>query len=188
MKTARFRITGSYAVMFHNPAAMQRPAGTMKVKTIPEPEEEAAQAVYRTLDGLYYGPAVGLRNALVDGASDMRIGRKSASKLLDRSVFVTHEECVLCDPDTGEPLTSYEVDLRRVVIQDQGIQRARPKFPHWQTEIDLEYDEDVVTPTAILEAFKRAGRIVGWGEFRPKAKKGKGGPFGRFTTELIEGE
>ena len=186
MATATFRLTGTTPLLTHNPAGMIRRdvSSGMKRKAIPTAEDEAAGGVYYLPDKRIAFPAQGCRNSLVDGGQGMKIGRSGANKVLDVSVFVTTELVPILDPDTLQPISGYEIDVRRVVVVGGGIMRARPKFPRWCIDVELEYDESV-NKAIIVEAFEQAGRKVGLGEHRPKAPKGKGGPFGRYTVKLV---
>src|SRR5690349_18496858 len=116
--------------MTHNPAGSMRAAGEAGIgrKAIPTPEKEAAGGTYKTKDGHFYIPSVAFRNSMVAAGRGQRIAKFSAEKIAGASVFVTAEEAVLVDPHTGEPLTSYEVDIRRVVVQKSAVMRARPRF------------------------------------------------------------
>ena len=193
MQTVCFEIVGYTPLLQHNPLGMRGQDGTVSRKRIPTAEEEALAGTYRLPDGTFYHPAVAFRNSLVDGAGTRRLGRVYVKSIINQTVFVTHEEAILVDPDTKEPLRKYEIDVRRAVVQGQGIVRARPMWPRWATMVELEYDSDLLEPRHILEVFEIAGRNVGVGEYRPlpnqnSKTKGKGGPFGRYTVRLVTGE
>lgn len=192
-KIITFRITGASPLLMHNPAgSMSAPSKELKSKkNIPSPEVEAEASTYRLPSingekGQLYAPSVALRSSLIDGGLNQKLGKESLRGLLAQVVFVVDEFCPLTHPDTGEPLFDYEIDTRRAVIQTSGIMRSRAKLPEWATAISLEYDPDLIEERHILAAFQMAGTRVGILDYRPRCPKGKGGPFGRYTVEVIE--
>lgn len=186
MDTVRFRVVGISALLMNNPAKMRPPDGGVGVKKIPSPQEEAESGAYRAPDGTLYVPAIQLRSSLINGAIGYKIQRRGAPQVIGGAVYLTEENCKLRHPDTKEPLTEYEIDTRRAVVQTSGVLRSRAKLPEWETEIVFEYDSDFIEPRLIVEIFARAGRTVGIGDYRPRGPKGKpGGPFGRYRIEMV---
>jgi hypothetical protein len=213
VKTIRLRVTGiEPGLLMNNPKGSMRAgpsSGRQTQREIPTPEVEAERATYRLKDGQMYVWAKALRDAIVDGGAGttVRMGRtnKGTNTVLDAILFQTHEECPLVHPDTGAPLNGgkdepngYEVDTRRVRVQDEGVLRSRPLIRQWQTELELEWDEEVLPeaegggpPKVLLTSIQRGGRTVGICDFRPKpppkkrGPSGHGGRFGRFTVEVI---
>lgn len=186
MDTVKFRVVGISALLMNNPAKMRPAEGGVGVKKIPSPEEEAESGVYRAPDGSLYVPAIQLRSSLINGAIGYKIQRRGAAQVIGGAVFLTEENCKLRHPDTKEPITRYEIDTRRAVVQTSGVLRSRPKLPEWETEIEFEYDPDFIHPGDIESVFARAGRTVGIGDYRPRGPKGKpGGPFGRYRVEMV---
>ena len=187
---ATYQITGYSPLLMNNPSSMLRGKTTgLGRKTIPTPEEESASKVYRLEDGSsgqLFAPADALRSSLIDGGKNRKFGKLSARSLLQSCVFLTHDACPLVHPETGEAITEYVIDIRRCVVQGNGVSRARPKIEQWGTAITLEFDPDFLNPQQILDAFKVAGKMCGIGDYRPSCPSGKGGPFGRYTVELME--
>ena len=171
--------------MMHNAAGMQRPTGAVKVKSIPTAEDEAEASTYRLPDGQLYLPATAAHSSLIEGGSGRKVGKFGAKILLGSTVFVTHPECPLVDPETREALHEYRIDQRRVVVQHQGVVRARARIDNWQADVTFEYDQERIVPAIIGELFSIAGRGIGLLEYRPKPKMGKPGPFGRYNVELV---
>jgi hypothetical protein len=187
MARIAFRLTGRPpGLLMHNPAGMRRTQETIAKKRIPTPEEEAAASAYRAADQTLYVPSDAIRAALIEGGKGRRLGKYYLSKLLTASVFCVDEQTPLRHPRLGTALTEYEIDVRRVVVQRQGVLRARARIPAWQCVATLEYDADFLTPAHILEALNLGGRIAGLLDYRPSCPVGKGGPFGRFTAELVD--
>lgn len=186
MKLIEFEVTGvPPGVMMNNPASMKLRGKGTRIKTIPTPEEEARAKCYRLDGGQLYVPSNWFRASLIDGGIGRRVGRRGASKLIQSTVFNTDAFCVLTDPESGESITEYEIDVRRAVVQTQGVMRARPLVFPWMTRVEFEYDEDFLTVALVQEVFEIAGRTVGVGDYRPRCPKGKGGPFGRYIIRFL---
>jgi hypothetical protein len=149
---------------------------------IPAPEVEAERGAYRLPDGALYFPATGFRGALVAAGKGHRIGKRFATGVLGGAVFASEEAAALTDPASGEPLTAYQIDVRRCVPPGArggvSVLRARPRLDKWAAVFTLEYDDTLVDPQTILHFLGIAGRNVGVGNFRPA----KGGWFGRFAV------
>lgn len=185
MELIRFRVTGISPLLMHNPQGMAQRSNGLGKKTIPTPEDEAEASAYRMDDGQLYLPTTGLRAAMIDGLAGRRIGKLAAGRVLGSSLFVLDERTPLVDPSASTPLRDYTIDVRRVVVQKQGILRARAKVDAWACEPVFEYEPDFLAPAVITEALNLGGKLVGVGDYRPKCPVGKGGPFGRFTAELL---
>jgi hypothetical protein len=182
MDMVSFRLTGMSPLMVHNPHRMA-PGGSdgkLGVKRIPTPEDEAAAAAYRNGQGEFVHPTEAVRNAGLTACKGRKIApRVWAAGAFRAGIFVVEPYCVLLDPDSGEPLDSYTVDVRRVVIQRSGIIRGRPRFDRWATVVTFEHDSDMIPLPIVGELLALAGKVVGIGEYRVE----KGGPFGRFRVE-----
>lgn len=186
MKVYKFRITGLRPLLMHNAAGMLAPKPTgVSVKTIPTPEDEAEAGAYRLKDSRQlYLPSMAFRSAIVGpggGASGRKIGKNSAAQRFSGGVFMVEDRCPLFHPKTKAPLTEYEVDVRRAVVQKAGIARARPLVREWACDLSLEIDESFITPDVVLELLNMSGRVAGVGDYRPQKK----GPFGLFQAELV---
>lgn len=190
MERIAFRVTGISPLMQSSTASMAKPKelATASRKVIPTPDEEARSRVYLDENGEIYHPAEAFRSAIIEAASGFKIGKNAAGKILKSGIFNSHDRCPIFDPDTEEALKVWEIDTRRAVVQRQGIMRSRPIMRRWACEVELEYDEESLTPKTVLDFFEKAGKYVGVGEYRPRPPKwsgGQGGPFGRFTVELL---
>jgi len=186
-----YRIVGLSPLLQHAPNGMNRQIEKLGRKEIPSPEQEAESGTYR-LDGGQLGhPACAFRSAMLEACKGRRIGKWSAKTIMQGAVFnVPDQELMpLEHPDTGEPLTDYDVDVRRVVVQGNGVMRARPRLDRWAGFLRLEIDPKFITEDRmemLTELLNIGGRTVGVGELRPKPPKGIGGPYGRFSAELVE--
>ncbi len=180
MKTCVFNIVGmAPGVLMNNPTEIGgKPKGVGR-KTKPTAEEDAATKVYTLPSGQLCLPTDHFRQSLINGGKGLRLGKEYATSLIKGTVFAVTDTCPLATE--GKPITSYAIDTRRAVIQKQGIPRSRPLIEKWETTVEFEYDPDFITAEQIGEVMDIAGRRVGVGDYRPQ----KGGPFGRFTAELI---
>jgi hypothetical protein len=177
-----FRIIGISPLLTNNPASMKRADTGLGTKKIPTPDEEAAAKVYEDGNGFYI-LSESFRSAIIGsggGASGRKIGKFSAASRVSAGMFTVEPHATLLDPQTLKPLTTYQVDTRRAVVQRQGVLRSRPMFAPWAVRLHVEIDTDFVTPNHILELLNIAGKVAGVGDFRPQRK----GTFGRFKAEL----
>jgi len=87
----------------------------------------------------------------------------------------------------GKPVTDseedWEVFVKRVVVQRQGVMRARPLIREWAANVEFEYDDGMIQPPLICAVINRAGKFPGVLDYRP----GVGGPYGRFHVVSFEG-
>lgn len=178
-------LTGITPLLQHAPTAM-RPAGTSgRTKNIPTAEDEAARAVYRNADGNLFLQAIAVRNCMLNGASrgDYRIGKKSLKALLSAGLMIEPVEIPLLR--NGAPISEYEIDIRRAVVQRNAVLRARPLIAvPWEAQCDVLVDAGLFTLVAglsqIQDLFSFAGRFIGVGDYRPE----KTGWFGQFAAVL----
>lgn len=178
-REVRIRVFGTSPLLMHNPASMGG-REAKRINQIPSPEEEAEAGAYRLADGTLAMPGIAFRNALLKAAGGLKVGRKSLRSILGH--LQTSEEWIrLKDPDSSDPIKVYEIDMRRCVVQRQGIIRARPRIERWAAEIGFVYEEDIV-PANIEEILRsvmnEAGQTVGVGDYRVE----KGGWFGTFEV------
>ena len=186
METIKFRITGTHqGLLMHNPAAMRSPTGAPAPKKIPTPEAEAKAAAYQLESGQLYAKADWFKESLKNAAKGIRIGKVGALGILASTIFPTTDILPLFDPETGEPITDYEIDSRRAVIQRQGIVRNRPLITRWACDVEFDVvpvDLGGLTAKVIGDFLTKAGLLVGVGDYRPQ----QGGPFGRYEVEQVD--
>lgn len=182
MAELTLNIVGTGSLLTHNPISMfSQNSGGKKGNIHPSPEEDAEMGCYRLEDGGFGLPGVAFRSAIVKAAGQWKAKRQSMASILAH-IEVKEEFAKLTTPD-GEPIKSYEIDRRRVVIQKQGVIRARPKFTPWAAQITIVYDEQLVpNPSIITDIATDAGRRIGVGDYRPERK----GWFGRFSVKVEE--
>ncbi len=194
MKEVVFRVVGLSPLLQHSPNGMKRPTGGIGRKEIPSPEAEAEAGTYRLPNGQLGHPAEAFRSAMLVACVGRRVGggKQSAKSVMQGAVFNVPEQILVAleDPETGKPLEKYEIDVRRVVVQNSAVLRARPRLDRWAGFLRLHVDPEIIGTeekmAVLTELLNVAGRVVGVGELRPRPPKGNGGPFGRFRVELVE--
>jgi hypothetical protein len=89
-------------------------------------------------------------------------------------------------PDSlGFGTKDYKIDVRRAVVQRQGILRARAWLPKWALSFGFEWETSSLgedfAHTVFRELLTTLGERIGIGDFRPQTK----GPFGKFRVVSI---
>jgi hypothetical protein len=174
MRIIKAKIKGvGLGILLHNPAGMGQTNGK---RVIPTAEQEAEAGCYWTEDESSIGiPSWNLFRALVKAAAAFKDGKTSMSRIIAGGVSV---EPAMLSFGTKE----YAIDVRRAVVQRQGVLRSRPLLKDWTLSFDLLVSEEDVSAKAfpVLRAIcEDAGRRVGIGDFRIE----KNGPFGKFVVE-----
>jgi len=175
-------VLGLTPLLMHNPGQMQRGGGAQKSgKNIPTPEEEAERGTYRLKGGQLHLPAHAVQRAMIEAAvqfKDPTYPKQTLKKPLAASLLPPDEEGYgLFDPDTGEALHDYEIDVRRAVVQRQGVMRARPRIDRWAATLVIPFDAGAAIPVEMIATcLATAGSKVGVLDYRPES----GGYFGRF--------
>jgi hypothetical protein len=190
MQLVHMLAIGNGSILMHNPAQMRSTSDQPQRggKRIPSPIEEATAGLYALPSGQLYIKSDCFREAALIAAKDVRDptqrGRRNMVARFSASVFLTKEVFPIFRPDSREPITSdpkdWEIDVRRAVVQKNGILRARPKITNWACELEFEYDEEIIEPNLIVAIMKSAGKFPGVLDYRV----GKKGPFGRFSADL----
>lgn len=182
----KFRITGMSPILMNNPSCMTPTESNLgaKKKTYSD-DEEADKRLYKNKKGeLYINPDC-FRSAIIGkggSASGRKIGKVSAVSIMSAGFFVHGTECVLEHPKTKKVLTTYSgIDKRRVVVNKNGVIRARPRIDDWACTLVCEIDTDFIGKSSlVLELLNIAGKYPGVLDFRP----GRNGIFGRFKAEI----
>jgi hypothetical protein len=194
MQVIKLAIKGNGSILMHNPASMRRSSDTPERggKKIPLAYDEAKAGLYVLTSGQLYIKSDCFREAALIAAGSWKDtqakGRQTMIRRFSSAVFLSREDCPLFrQSNNKKPITSkdedWEIDERRVIIQKQGVIRARPKIGDWQCEVEFEYDEDLINPAEIVGIVNGSGKFPGVLDYRV----GKKGPFGRFFAELANG-
>lgn len=142
-----------------------------KAKEAKDPEADYESCFYRTDDGGYGFPAIGVKAAMV-----------SACRFVDAKMTVLRGACHIdCEmlPVIGEPRP--REDMVRVGMGTADI-RYRPEFPEWRMPVTIKFNAAVISAEQIANLLNAAGFGVGIGEWRPE----KNGSFGRFHVATSE--
>lgn len=130
--------------------------------TIPSPDEEAKNALYKAHDGTIFVPSMWIEGALTNAAKDFKMmGRRTFRDSVRASVVVDPLEISI------EP-QEWVVDSRSAVVQRARILRARPRWDNWTLKFTVQVSDPRVTQNDLKQFLEEAGRTVGIGDYRPK--------------------
>lgn len=170
-------------ILLNYPGELSEKKGTKKV--IPSHKEEATSKLYWTEGKTSIAfPAINFQRALIEAATGWKtpLNRKlSLGPILAGDMSI---EPTMIPFGTKK----YQIDTRRVVIQRQGIIRARPLLYPWELKFTVRWESQYLgaedfKKTVLPDLLQQVGHAVGIGDFRPKKSKG---PFGRFEVKEIE--
>ena len=182
MDTLKILLKGATPLLMSNPAGMGKPAAPGGRKVIPTPEAEAEERAYRFPNKDLGMPAVAVRNSFLGGTKGMRKGKVAMGPVFSGAILPTDHMFPLVDGD-GEPITEYEIDTQRVVVQRAGIMRSRPRLDSWNLIGTFNYNRDVgISPDDIQLVATSAGLTVGIGDYRIANK----GWYGSFVLQEME--
>jgi len=168
-------------ILLHNPSGMGK--NKKAAKSIPTPEAEAEAAAYWTDDKSSLAfPGDNIRSALTAACAGWKL---PSNKKLSLGLIVAGDVNI-------EPIMvpfgtlDYEIMVKRVVVQRQGVLRARPLLKTWKLKFIVAWEAahlgDDFHSTVLPELLDRLGGTIGIGDFRPARK----GPYGRFHTVSIK--
>ena len=186
---ARISITGTATILFHawnNEAVAEKAAA--KKGSATKKEDNVESYVYRDADGFICLPGRYLVGSLTDPRNgsakylqDPRSPRKSALDLFRAGVVALTELAPIYPAESELPARDWDfLDRQRVMVQRQGVTRARPAFhPGWACDLDLMVlSPEYISKSMLHEALTRAGQLVGVGDFRPT--------YGRFRIDSFQ--
>lgn len=179
-------IVGDTPLLMHRPDITSMGRRGRGRAEIPTAEEEAAKAAYWTADkSSLCIPATALEQMMIRACQTerMAVGKQSLTPLIAGGMTVYPEEVPLGKKD-------YEVDVRRVFVQRQGILRARPKVMPWDLWFTVEWRPDNfprgekgdLVEGVIRDLLRVGGIRIGLLDYRPE----KRGRFGRFHLASLE--
>lgn len=189
MKTIRFKVTGTTALMLNNPqtvnpfneySKMLKPLTSKRTKTEDDLMEISRIKFLSSLyvsNGAYIIPAQHFEKSVIEAAKERKLGKK-----FERS-FRIFNDCPLYFKDkdnTPEQLYNLGVyvDIRAVGIKQSKITTTRAIFPEWGTVLECFYDETQLDEKDILEIFEIAGLRYGIGTYRRL--------YGKYIVEKIK--
>lgn len=142
-----------------------------KAREAKDPQADYEACFYRTAEGAYGFPAIGLKSAMV-----------SACRFVDAKMTVArgafHIDVEMLEV-IGEP--NMREDMVRVGMGTADI-RYRPEFPQWRMPVTIKFNASAMSAEQIANLLNTAGFGVGIGEWRPE----KNGSMGRFHVATSE--
>lgn len=162
--------------------------------------DKAREKIYRNDSGQIALPVEMLIGALVAAGQKVKNGTKTISTAKTTTLFdlvvvnsvdlpltngVVDPKSIVGNAADGNDLP-WTVDRRKGIGYQAKTPTAvaiiRPRFPHWEFDLEIQYDDKRVKGEVIKQLFENAGGSQGLGAFRPN----KRGPFGRFRIEKWE--
>lgn len=177
MKTIKFKVTGTTALMLNNPqtvnpfneySKMLKPLTSKRTKTEDDLMEISRIKFLSSLyvnNGVYVIPAQHFEKSVIESAKERKLGKK-----FERS-FRIFNDCPLNFKDKDKtPEQLYDlgiyVDIRAVGIKQSKITTTRAIFPQWETTVECFFDETQLNENDIVEIFEIAGLRYGIGTYR----------------------
>ena len=191
MNILNFKLNGLSPLLMHNPSSLMQPKNeTLGRKRNPTAEEDAEASRYVLPDGNLYVPAIAVRNCMLNGSKGYKVGKKGAMTILSGAILMADEAFPLSRENKAIKGKDYAIDVRRAVVQRQGIPRARARIElPWQLECSFMFNaelfEDVERGLEFIKTvLNNAGQTVGLLDYRVEKK----GWFGRFEVAEIISE
>lgn len=151
------------------------------------PREQATPKRYANEAGELFVPGANIYAALIAAGTFHKSGKSKLTtmktSLIPAGLMIDDLVCPLHD-EQGQPLTTWEVDSRSVVIPSTGgrIMCHRPRVDAWLCTFTVDVDTTMFPPNLIRALVDDAGKKIGLGDYRPARK----GPFGRFVVSKWE--
>lgn len=176
MKVIKVEITGKTPLLMNNPQQMVRTKSVRKTTEERSLESDAEKTAYKTKTGELYVPSRCVFASIINSAKLFKTGKQNMSSLLAGTIRIEPLELLL-------GTKKYEIDAQRVVIQRQGIIKARACLPDWKISFDLIYDDTYVgDPLILKQIIQDAGNRIGLLDFRPQRK----GNYGTFDVSKFK--
>ena len=178
-KQIKFRVRGVSPLIMHNPQladplnhfAKELKKITSKRKKTDEDYAEMAHIEF--LGGLYLDednkpiiPGETIEAAIVAGAKKNKMGPAAKSGIIVDGNFRLEYK----GPKTPETLFA-DANFRstaRCRVGTSAVMRTRPIFKEWECEFTVNYLPDVVSAEDVIAFVENAGRLCGWGDWRPR--------------------
>lgn len=152
--------------------------------------EKARVKIYRDDKGKIALPGEMLMASLVCAGTKVKNGKDKISTAKTTRLYelmrLKSMWLPLSDGQAEGEEIPWVVDKRKGTGNQAKVPTAvciiRPKFPHWKTTVEIEYDEKKVKAETIRQLFDAAGSSEGLASFRPN----KRGPFGTFHVTKWE--
>lgn len=110
--------------------------------------------------------------------------QRKSLKSIAGGIFRTEHEYADLTNHNDEPLTNFEVDIRKATNHQKGaVAVCRPRFDEWKLRTTISVDTNLVNEDTVLEMLNDSGKRSGIGSFRVS----KGGYFGQYqVTKFLE--
>ena len=191
-KVVKVILVGTRPLLMNNPACMIIEAKKATIATgssLPGPEEQAANRVYANRNGELILPGDWVKASLLAATANRKVGKMTASSAVTAGIFVEKTEFALLNPKTKKPIKDYEVFPKSVVINYRGkksrIMRGRPLIREWLCAIEFLVDPEIwgdeKAMEVLRELFNVAGKIAGYGDYRPNC----GGDYGQYLAKEV---
>jgi len=148
-------------------------AGKAKNKKheIRDPQDDYEQAKHISEDGWEGLPAAALKAAMIRGAKMVGMIMKDT-----QAAFFVNADCEKTQLVRIHGDSRMRTDMVRVGMGAADI-RYRPEYPEWYMELNIDFNEGLISIDQLHQIVKAAGYGNGLGEMRPE--KGKFN-YGRF--------
>lgn len=138
-----------------------------------DPEQEYKDSLYVMDDGRYGFPTAAFKGSLVKAASFT--GKQFSKVLLRGALHIMGDYA----PIKGTP--AMREDMIRLPMGQADV-RYRAEFKSWETELDILYNEAVISKEQIVQLLHLAGFSIGVGDWRPEHN----GTHGMFDVKTPE--
>lgn len=207
IKTAQLTLIGEAPVIVHNwsekaeKQMLDKQKGEASAgKKAKDPVEEFYGSLYLTPEGEYGIPAVNFKAAAVSAAPDVEL----AMTEMRRAFHVVGEILKIEAPPLAKKFfTEYDnqyqakltkahklgASMRRDFVRlASGVAdiRFRAVFPIWSVNLEIRYNESVISLPQLLNLFQAAGFGCGVCEWRPSSPKVKSGSYGTWKVKTDE--
>lgn len=190
METLKLKLTGKRELLMHNgQLADPRNPKTRALKALTSQRNKTDETLEEIrklewLGGLYLDPKgrISITEDMLlgagwEGAKKSKKGVAFKAGVLGADAFFPLEY-----KGPKDPLELYEtdefVDYRGVVVQNNRVFRARPRFNPWSLTVSLLVDTTIINVADVVTSYESAGHMIGIGDFRPR--------FGRFEVAKLK--
>ena len=145
-----------------------------KTRKPKEPEKIYLETLHQYPGGGYGIPSSAFRSAMIDAGRSIEL---SMSEI---------KQSVIIPGQTIKIISNKKPEMRIDPVKNAtGVidLRVRGWFENWECFLPVYWDTNIIpSEETILKLLQTAGEFVGVGDWRPRAKKGHGGPYGRFEV------
>lgn len=135
------------------------------------PEDDYNNAKHKSPQGWEGFPAAGFKAAMIRGAKMTGLVMKDA-----QTSFFINADCQETQLVKINGKSRMRTDMVRIGGTSADV-RYRPEYPEWSVNLNIEFNEGVLSLDQIYQMLSAAGYGVGVGEMRPERTKFA---FGRF--------